>query len=71
MTDSHLLFLIPFPFNFNFLYISFSRAALPPVPFPPVALPCNRHLNLPKRLPFRPKKGCKEVVLDSLLRLLC
>ncbi len=67
MAKNYFLFLIPFLWNYDFLYITFSPAALPPIPFSPVASPCNRHLNLQKGLWFRHKKTRREVVYSSCL----
>jgi hypothetical protein len=69
MANNYFLFLFPFPSNCGFLCVTFSPAALPPVPFSPVASPCKRHLNLQKGLWFRHKKARKEVLYSSLLRL--
>jgi hypothetical protein len=62
LADGHLLLFAPFLLNFDDFSITFSTVTLPSITFPPVALPCNRHLNLQIGFDLAYKKARKEAV---------
>ena len=56
MGDEYCLILALFLSNRHYFCVSFSTASLPSDTFSLLALPCNRHLNLPTGGRFPPKK---------------
>ena len=66
MGDEYCLILALFLSNRHYFCVSFSTASLPSDTFSLLALPCNRHLNLPTWGRFTPKKKPQGSRLEFL-----